>query len=233
MRSVVCPLYNFQISEKIEGDYSRDQRTERLNQLRQQFQKGFTLSDDVILRQMTPEVLESVKSYQPFWENFNATLRVDLRTFIIEIQLSEKMDFEFEIDKALLAFRLFQICNVFCKIAWFIRDGKVTSVAIRDTPIQDRSTFWYIDMYQSPFQIEDMDEVSRLLNQINQTNLNERQAMRIATERFMRSFAEHQLDEKIIDLFYWIRSHHVQGKSTYQYWTVHWIRMCNAFRRGP
>lgn len=149
---------------------------------------------------MTSEDLESIEPYQPFWENFNSTLRVDLKRFVIEIQLTEQRDFEFEIDKVLLAFRLFQICNVFCKIAWFFTDGKVTSVSIRDNPIQDRSTFWYIDMYQSPFKIEDMNKISQLLHQINEANLNERHALRIATERFTRSFSEHQLDEKIIDL---------------------------------
>jgi len=194
--TAICPLINFQISEVLIGKYTHQEVMEYSAMLREKFQEGIEVLDNIRIRRMKKEDLEGIRKwgmvdyYADFFSRINAS------TFVIEF-LQKDLDMkeiELEIYKLLLAMRLYKAGSVFCKIFWILENSEYNTLAVLDTRIPEMMGVQYV------IDIDEIQEIGKLAEKIDKIDLDKRKSFRIACERFNRAYEEYKEDEILIDL---------------------------------
>jgi hypothetical protein len=182
----VYPLFNFQVSEvsvrkTCQGVFF-DKHKEKLEQ-------GFEVLSNVRIRRITEEELEEIKKLTVGLE----VPPLDKKTFVIEALKCTEGTMT-EIEEILLALRLYKSNDVFIRVLWDKKNGKISSFGILYSPIPS--------FFLSPYvlYLDEIREIRELASKINNINFEKRRSFRIACDRFSRSYGKDEADAKIIDL---------------------------------
>lgn len=206
----ICPLYNFQIREVLVGNQTIEESIEYFKGLRERIEKGFEILKDVRIRRITKEDIKRVKSLQ-FFQTYVAYLhKISYRTFVIEVlqRQQDSKEAQLRIYKILLAMRLYKSNNVFCKAIWYEKNSMISMMSILDPPLPE--------IMGEPYAI-DIDEIEgirKLVRKIDKIDLSKRNPLRIACERFSRSYEDRREDDKIIDFLIGFEALFLKGKKT-------------------
>jgi len=109
-KKAICPLFNFQIPEVSIGGH-HEEAMEYLKMLREKFEEGIEVLDDVRIRRIRKEDLEGIKKWGMVHYYSDIFSRINTSTFVIEV-LQKDLDakeIELKILKLLLAMRLHKI----------------------------------------------------------------------------------------------------------------------------
>lgn len=204
----ICPLYNFQISEALSGLHTREESVEYFKILEERLEEGFGVLDNVKIRQITKEDIERVKRL-PFFQTYVAYLhKVNYRTLVIEVLQREQdsREAQLRIYKVLLAMRLYRSDNVFCKVIWYEENSMVSMMSILNPPLPE--------IMGEPYAIEinEIEGIRKLARKIDKIDLRKRNSLRIACERFSRSYEDRREDDKIIDFLIGFEALFLKGK---------------------
>jgi len=165
------------------GEHSDEQVEEHFKNLREKFEKGFEFVDDIVLRRISKADLDKINHYRSFSFFRDIFSRIDQRTFAIEFLSSEERRVDSIVNDVLLALRLYKEGDIFCKVVWS-KSGKNSSLLILDPPIPEffRSVHYYV------LDIEEIKDIRKIFNQTMTANLKNTSSLRIACERFSRSY---------------------------------------------
>lgn len=192
----ICPLFNFHISEILYGSHTPDESRKLFRDMRAQIERGFEIVENIRIKRITKDNFERfAKSGFDFVLRQEAPReRIGSNTFILEItdDTEDPEEILRRIDKLILALRLYKEGNVFCKIVWDEEKEEVPSCATIDARVPEPSLPYDID-------ISEIKEIRDLAFKIDNIDFDERKALRIACDRFNRSYEEHREDDKIID----------------------------------
>jgi len=207
----ICPLFNFEISEVLVGNHTREETTEYFNALRKRIEQGIEILNNVKIRRIKKEDIDRIREFGISPPMAGIFSRINMRTFVIEILLKELniKKILLKIYKVLLAMRLHRASDIFCKVIWFEKKSKVNTLTMLDSPIPEPHA-----RTRSPHSMEitEFEELKKLANKIDKIDFNERNSLRIACERFSRSYEEHREDEKIIDFMIAFEALFLKGK---------------------
>lgn len=206
----ICPLFNFQISEVLVGNHTREETMEYFNSLRKRLEQGIEILDNVKIRRIKKEDFDRIKKFGISPPMAGIFSEINKRTFVIEV-LHKEFDSkksELIIYKVLLGLRLYKAEGVFCKVIWFEKNSKVNTLTILDSPLPDSIGY-------EPYVIEinEVDKIKKLANRIDRINFGKRNSLRIACERFSRSYEEHREDEQIIDFMIAFEALFLKGRA--------------------
>ena len=206
----ICPLFNFQISEVLVGNYTHEETMGYFNALRKRLEQGIKILDDVRIRRIREEDFNRIKKSGFFPSRTEIFSRIGRRTFVIEVMQREfdAKKIELIIYKILLSLRLYKAQDVFCKVIWFEKKSKVNILTILDSPLPDLIGY---DPYV--IEIHEVGKIKKLAKRINKINFGRRNSLRIACERFSRSYEEHREDDEIIDFMIAFESLFLKGKT--------------------
>jgi len=204
----ICPLFNFEIPEVLFRNHTCMENVEHFETLRKRIEKGIKILTDVKIRQIRKEDLDSIRKFGISPPMAGIFSRVNVRTFVIEILLKE-LNIEktlLIIYEVLLALRLHRANDIFCKVVWFEKKSKVKTLTIIDSPLPE--------IIGSPYSIKtnEIIEIRKLANKIDKIDFHRKSSLRIACERFSRSYQEHREDEKIIDFIVAFEALFLRGK---------------------
>jgi hypothetical protein len=172
-RVVICPIFSFEIKEGNEQE--------------------FQISDNILLRRIKKDELEKMKKLPYSYMLGECLTLLNSQTFVFEINkpyFDEASRLAYE---ALLAMRLYKDGSVFCKNFWIEEGSKIEQIFTINPPIP-----WIKRNYI--LNIEEIDEIKRLLKKITMIELTKNKSYRVACERYSRSFEERRDDDRIIDL---------------------------------
>lgn len=207
--TAICPLFNFQISEVLVGEHAREESIEYFKNLKERIEQGIKILDNVKIRRIRKEDLDRIRKFGivGLWAGFFS--RISLRTFVIEVLQKEEniKEAQLKVYKVLLAMRLHKENDVFVKVIWFEKKSKVSTLTILDPPLPELMKFPYA------VEINEIKEIKKLANKIGKIDFDKRGSLRIACERFSRSYEEHREDEKIIDFMIAFESLFLRGKT--------------------
>jgi len=205
----ICPLYNFQISEGLVGDHTREETIEYFNGLRKRLEQGIEILNHVRIRRIRKEDIDRVKQLAFFDLYIGILHRITYRSFIIEVLTKEKAAPEIllKIYKILLALRLYKTDNVFCKVIWYDKKSKVSTITILDPPLPELMGSTYAIM------IDEIKEIKKMARKLDRIDFGERNSLRIACERFSRSYEEYRKDEQIIDFMVAFEALFLRGRA--------------------
>jgi len=204
----ICPLVNFQISGVLIGDHTPDEAREYFRDLGGKLRKGIEIWSNFRIRQISKEDIDAVKKFGmlAYWAGIS---RITYRTLVIEIlhkSMEEHKEILRRIYKLLLAMRLYKADDVFCKVVWFVENAKIKRLTILDAPVPERMGAPYA------IRIDEIDRIKKIANRIKRIDFDKRTSLRIACERFSRSYEEHREDERIIDFMIAFESLFLRGK---------------------
>jgi len=94
-KKAICPLFNFQIPEVSIGGH-HEEAMEYLKMLREKFEEGIEVLDDVRIRRIRKEDLEGIKKWGMVHYYSDIFSRINTSTFVIEVlaEQIEKIDFD-------------------------------------------------------------------------------------------------------------------------------------------
>ena len=170
----ICPLFNFELKEESGQE--------------------FQISDQIKLRRIKPDELANIKKHPLIFTLGDSFLLLNPKTFVFEIKANDTKEEDLLVYQALLAMRLFKTGSVCCKHFLHLENSKLCYFFTINTPIPR----WVEDNYL--LNIDEIDEIKKLLGKIIQIQLGKNISFRVACERFSRSFEERRDDDKIIDL---------------------------------
>lgn len=204
----ICPLINFQISEILVGDSTPDEAREYFKILREKLERGIEIWNNFKIRRINKEEIEALKEFGVvnYWAGIS---RITMRTFVMEISrksMEERRETLRRIYELLLAMRLYKADNVFCKVILYAENANIKSLTILDPPVPERTGVPYA------IQLDEVDRIRKIANKIKRIDFDKRTSLRIACERFSRSYEEHREDEKIIDFMIAFETLFLRGK---------------------
>ena len=204
----ICPLFNFKISEALIGNHTRGETRKYFSRIRKTIEEGFQLLNNIKIRRIEEKDLDNIKKYGISPSMAGIFSRINPRTFVIEILL-KKVEIKktlLKIYKVLLAMRLHKPDDIFCKVIWFEKKSKVKTLTIIDSPLPDRRGLPY------SLEVDEIEEIKELANKVDKINFDNRHSLRLACERFSRSYEEHREDERIIDFMIAFEALFIRGK---------------------
>jgi len=205
----ICPLYNFEISEVIFGDYTREEGLARLKALGKRLELGFEILKDVRIRRIKKEDIERVKVLRFYDQHIGILHKTTSRTYVIEV-LQKQQDVyqaQLKINNMLLAMRLYQASDIFCKVIWWEMESDVKTITILDSRLPELMGHPYF------IEIDKVEEIRKMAKRIDKIDFGKRVSFRIACERFSRYYEEHREDEKIIDCMIAFEALFLKGKT--------------------
>jgi hypothetical protein len=182
----ICPLFNFGIIDYPEGKTSKEEAEKYVKAQIEKIKQGFQISEKVLLRWTKEEELQQINSW-PFdsiFKDFNVLIYE--RTFVLEIHPWENDDVKEIAHEVLLALRLHKEGNVFTKIIWFenkngcFEPGFCLESRLSEPP---RREIYII-------KVREIQEIKLLLDKIIKRGSDTAKGLRIACERFNRSYEE-------------------------------------------
>lgn len=205
----ICPLINFQISEVPIGNQTHKETMEYSDTLTKRLEQGIEIWKNAKIRRINEKDIGAMKKFGAinYWAGIS---RITRRSYVIEILLrsvDEQGEVLRKIYHLLLAMRLYKANDVFCKVIWYVDNAKIKSLTIIDPPVPE--------MMELPYtiQIDEIDRIKKITNTIDKIDFEKRPSIRIACERFSRSFEEHREDEKIIDFMIAFEALFLRGKT--------------------
>jgi hypothetical protein len=193
--SAICPLFNFGIIDYPEAETSKEEAEKYVKAQIERIKQGFQISERVSLRWTTEEELQQISSW-PFDSIFkDSNVLIHERTFVLEIHPLENDDVKKIAHEVLLALRLHKEGNVFTKIIWFENKNGCfePSFCLESRLSEPPSREIYF------IKVREIEEIELLLDRIVKRSLDTVKGLRIACERFNRSYEERRADDKIID----------------------------------
>jgi hypothetical protein len=213
MFKAICPLFDFGISQVLIGNHTAEEATEYFGELRKRIQDGIDILDDVKIKSVDVSDLKRLKDAYRWMDDLTSILsRVSSNMFALEILQQEDNPTELEkkIYKILLAMRLYKKEEVFCKVIWFRGNPETdTRLTFLDAPIPETTT---LNLSQYSLEIKNIANLRKLADKVNLIDFDKRPTLRIACERFSRSYEEHREDEKIIDFMIAFEALFMKGK---------------------
>jgi len=189
-----CPLFNFQVSEiEDEGDDTKVIRVHEIKE-RNSFVEGFDFIGDTIIRRIKNQELEEMHVKREI-DLYVAGAFYNLYEglFVIEFPQDPKEKLVPFVENILLALRLCKEGDVFCKVIWF---GSGLSFTILnptyEMPNPLHRTIYFLKM-------EELGKIREIFDKITKADFDRRRYLRIACDRFNRSYGKSMHDEKIID----------------------------------
>jgi hypothetical protein len=206
----ICPLFNFGIIDYPEGETSKEEAGKYVKEQIEKIKQGFQISEKVLLRWTKEEELNQISSW-PFdsiFKDFNVLIHA--KTFVLEIHPSENDDVKKIAQEVLLALRLHKEGNVFTKIIWFENKNGCfeASFCVESRLSEPLRREIYI------IKVREIEEIELLLDRIIKRGSDTAKGLRIACERFNRSYEERRTDDKIIDFAIAFEALFFEGKKS-------------------
>ena len=171
---IICPLFNFELKDETGQE--------------------FQILDLVRLRRIKSEELKKLKKHPMQFLLGDSFSLISPKTFVLEIKTDDTKKIDTLAYQVLLAMRLFKTGSVCYKHFLALEKSKLIYAFTINPPIPR----WLKDNYV--LDINQIDEIKKLLEKIIQIELGKNKPFRVACERFSRSFEERRNDDKIIDL---------------------------------
>jgi hypothetical protein len=191
---VFCPLFNFQISEvEDEGDDTNAIRVQVVEELNS-FVEGFEFIDVTKIRRIKDQELEKMKVKHEIDYNVAGAFYNSYEgLFVVEFPRDLKEKLVPFVENVLLALRLYKEGDVFCKVIFSESGLSFTFLnPTYEMPNPLHRTIYSIKM-------EEIGKIREIFDKITKADFDRRRYLRIACDRFNRSYGRSMHDEKIID----------------------------------
>jgi len=158
------------------------------------------------------DIRENDLSIISFWTDFDKSLSgvESERSVILELrnlEIDDILKSEYgPIEKGLLAFRLLKLGNIHLKMIMAIPPNPLSLGSLKFTSQLIRPTSKY------KIDLNDIDKLKNIFKQLYQVELDKYPSIRIACDRFNRSYADVYLEDKLIDLCIAIEALFLRGE---------------------
>jgi hypothetical protein len=173
-----------------------DTKTIRVHVLKElnSFVEGFKFIDRTKIRRIRNQELERMNVKNEIDYNVaGAFYNAYEGLFVVEFPLDPKEKLVPFVENALLALRLYKEGDVFCKVIFSENGHNFTFL----NPTYEMPNPLHRDIYS--LRIEEVGKIRQIFYRITKTDFDKRRYLRIACDRFNRSYGKSMLDEKIID----------------------------------
>lgn len=190
-----CPLFNFRISEvEDEGDDTKTIRVHELKELNS-FVEGFKFINDIKIRRIRNQELKKM-NLRHWIDEYVAGVFHNITyegLFVLEFPRDPKEKLEPFVENVLLALRLYKEGDVFCKVVLSERGLSLTIL----NPTYEMPSPLHRTIYS--LKMEEIRKIKEIFDKIIKANFDKRRYLRIACDRFNRSYGKSMHDEKIVD----------------------------------
>jgi hypothetical protein len=169
---IICPLFHLEIEGSVDA---------------------FQFSDKILLRKIRLNELETIRKsrFSYFLGGYYQFLVED--SFVFEIKCEKWHEADSIAYKALLAMRLFKSGSVVHKFFWIFKKSKLQNYFPIECNLPSGGIRYKINS-------EKLDEIRILFEKITNIDLEKNKTLRVAFQRFNRSYEERRDDDIIIDL---------------------------------
>jgi hypothetical protein len=190
----ICPLLYFQISKsKIFTEKGNPlEQLQQVKDLEHEFCQGYQISEYVVLRRIKGGELDCYLSSNLSEVKGQIANLVTQQTFVLEIKKHPTKNAARLAYEVLLALRLMKGGDVFCKVLWGQRNQQISSLTVIDPPVPFLPSNYSLNS-------EEIGGLTSLLAEIDKTDLDKNKTLRIACERFSRSYEQRREDDIIVD----------------------------------
>ena len=186
----ICPLFNFQIMDRGE-----DENRIFITQVRAFPFKRIDFLGNTTLNKFKKEDLKSkLLTNYVFDQHIAGAFYKKLEDMpVIEIYGEVENNLADMVEKIILSLRLFKEGDVFSKIVWSADNDYHLILS----PSYEIPNTVYSNVYS--LKLEEISLINLIFNKINEANFEKRRAIKIACDRFSRSYGRAMHDERIID----------------------------------
>jgi hypothetical protein len=190
--TIICPLLYFDIIQRLPDQTTPLEHAQLVKAFELETFRGYRINDNILLRRIHGDELRCYMESNLSRIEGQITNLVTEQTFVLEIKNNLKKNPQRLAYEFLLALRLLKKGDVFCKILGGKRNLQICSLTVINPPVP-----WLPKDYV--LETEEIELIQKFIEKINKTDLDKNKTVRIACERFSRSYEQRREDDIIID----------------------------------